>query len=144
MNMTYEEMSPAMQKAYRSTNIARKVTLFLSIALIVIVSIGFLNLAEIRSFKAFITSIPIAAGFGCAVGALVHGLVHCEFAFKWLFRNLPLLFALAGCLGVYLLGAFVGIPAIIVDLILFIKKKPLVYPFEHEHFRILGSVQDEM
>lgn len=144
MNMTYEEMSPAMQKAYRSTNIARKVTLFLAIALIVIVSIGFLNLAEIRSFKAFITSIPIAAGFGCAVGALVHGLVHCEFAFKWLFRNLPLLFALAGCLGVYLLGAFVGIPAIIVDLILLIKKKPLVYPFEHEHFRILGSVQDEM
>lgn len=61
MNMTYEEMSPAMQKAYRSTNIARKVTLFLSIVLIWIVSIGFLNLAGIRSFKAFITGIPIAA-----------------------------------------------------------------------------------
>lgn len=140
MKITYEEMTTAMQKAYRSTNTARKMTLFLSIALIVIVSIGFLNLAEIRSFKTFITAIPIAAGCGCAVGALVHGLVHCEFAFKWLFRNLPLLFALAGCLGIYFLGAFVGIPAIIVDLLLLIKKKPLIYPFEHKHF----LMQDEM
>ncbi len=86
MNITYDEMTPAMHKAYRSTNTARKVTLFLSIALIVIVSIGFLNLSEIRNFKVFITGIPIAAGCGCAVGTLVHGLVHCEFAFKWFSR----------------------------------------------------------
>ena len=46
MNITYDEMIPVMHKTYRSTNIARKVTLFLSIALIVIVSIDFLNLAE--------------------------------------------------------------------------------------------------
>ena len=51
MNMTYEEMSPAMQKAYRSTNIARKVTLFLSIALIVIVSIGFLRIIHLDYYS---------------------------------------------------------------------------------------------
>lgn len=146
MNITYDEMTPAMQKAYRSTNAARKVTLFLSLALIVIVFfaviIGFGD--GIKNFGAFVAAISVSAGCGCAVGGLVHGLVHCEFAFKWLFKNLPLILALAGCLGLYLLGAFIGVPVIIADLVLFIKKKPLVYSFEHKHFFMLKSVQNEM
>lgn len=145
MYITYDEMSPAMQKAYRSTNAARKVTLFLSLTLIVIVFFAvIIGFGDGMNFQGFIAAIPVAAGCGCAIGGLVHGLVHCEFAFKWLFKNLPLILALAGCLGLYLLGAFIGVPVIIVDLVLFIKKKPLVYSFEHKHFFMLKSVQNEM
>lgn len=142
MKITYEEMTPAMQKAYRSTNTARKVILFICLAISLIVF--FASFGEFVGKYGFLEAFTGSLAPTYALGGMVCGLVHCEFLFRTLFRKVPLILALPVCLFLYIAGSFAGFPLMILDLILFIRKKPLVYPFEHEYFLMLKPVQEEI
>lgn len=138
----FEDMPQSAQKAYKLTNNIRKVLMFIGW----IAFVGWF----IAGVYSMIVSKDFAVGellFMCyMLAGFVPGLVHCEFLFKKLFKSIWILFLV----GIFFLGfiitfaLFAGGAFLIADTILFIKKKPLIYSFEHKYFLQTEDAQAEM
>lgn len=135
----YEDMPQSAQKAYKLTNNIRKILMF----------IGWIAFAGwfIFGFSSMIINHDITFGellFMCYFySGFVPGLVHCEYAFKGVFRKFSI-FGIFFLPWVFIFAVFAGGAYLIADTILFIMKKPLVYPFEHKHFLRTEEAQTEM
>ena len=148
MKVTYETLPESAQKAYNQTNKIRRVSMFIAIGLSVICLIVDLVSGKNENFiNTFVFSL---IGGGC-----IHGLIHAEMLLKPLIKKflksllkiyfppLMLISAIMLCLGLTF-AMFIGAPCMIIDLVLYLKKKPLVYPFEIGSFLKLKAVQEEM
>ena len=124
----------SIRKKYDLTNGVRTVTLFLGwiIALL-------LFIYSLGSGQKGAANILFAPLFG---GGFIHGLFHAEFVFKNAFKNLGLFigFFLSGL--IFTIAAYSGFIFIIIDTILFILKKPLIYPFEDKHFLTVDNLAE--
>lgn len=130
--ITYEMLSANQQAEYDKTNKIRKITMFFALILSVVLFIfTFVASVSDSGFKGAVVTGFFVMHLVCG---LIHGLMHSALIFKWVFKKIPFPISLAGALVVYMIGGFIGIYLLIIDFILFIKKKPLVYPFEVQLF----------
>lgn len=136
-----KEMPVSAQKAYEKRNKIRKVFLFIGWGLFVIALIS--DLVRTGDFMGSLLS-----AFGS--GGMLLGIVHFEFYFKKMWKNgigialLLGIFALLAAALLVFVAALVGWIYLIADTVLFIMKKPLVYPFEHKYFLEMRKVQEEI
>ncbi len=131
-----EEMPKSAQKAYKTTNAVRIVTMFLS--LIAIVLFFIYNHGDFGMVDMIVGSLTL----GCAL----HGLIHFEFIFKRFWSGIiaiGIFLLLAFCL-LFTLACCAGWIFTFVDLVLFILKKPLIYPFEIKYFINSSESQAEL
>lgn len=129
-----KNLPKSIRKKYNLTNGVRTVTLFLGwiiAAVLFIYSLG-------SGHKGF-ANIFFAPLFG---GGFIHGLFHAEFVFKNAFKKLGLVigFFLSGL--IFTIAAYSGFIFIIIDTVLFILKKPLIYPFEDKHFLVVEDIAE--
>ncbi len=148
MKVTYETLPESAQKAYNQTNKIRRVSMFIAI----ILSVIFLIIDGISSKNKNFMNILTSSLLG---GCCFHGLIHAEMLLKSLIKKflksllkiyfppIMLISAVMLCLGLTF-AMFIGAPCMIIDLILYLKKKPLVYSFEIGSFLKLKAVQEEM
>ena len=130
--ITYEMLSANQQAEYDKTNKIRKITMFFALILsIVLFLFTFFSSVSDSGFKGAVVTGFFVMHLVCG---LIHGLMHFALIFKWVFKKIPFPISLAGALVVYMIGGVIGIYLLIIDFILFIKKKPLVYPFEVQLF----------
>lgn len=143
--INFEDMPVSAQKIYKRANTVRKVTMFISVICSIIFFMFFAPYMErLADFFDILLS-------SFLVGGVVNGIVHCEFIFKKIFRNESLasalliwpIFLIKFVISFFLVF-LVGWICTPVDLVLFIMKKPLVYPFEHESILMSKAVQREM
>lgn len=148
MKVTYETLPESAQKAYNQTDKIRRVSMFIAIGLSVVFLIIFGVSGETKNFLDLLASSLFAGG-------CIHGLIHSEMLLKPLIKKflksllkiyfLPLMFINAMILSFGLVFAVLtGAPCMIIDLVLYLKKKPLVYSFEVGSFLKLKAVQEEM
>lgn len=130
--ISFEEMPVSAQKAYTFTNKVRKAVMFIGLGIFLLnLIISFIN-----GYKsAFISSL--------FVSGIIPGFIHGEFAYKKMFRNL---FIIGLFIDVLLatIFAYAGFIFLIADTILYIMKKPLVYPFENKCFLETRKAQEEI
>lgn len=149
MKVTYETLPESAQKAYNQTNKIRRVSMFIAVILSVIFLI--IDCFDKNKKFGFIDSIMFSLLSGCCI----HGLIHAEMLLKPLIKKFlksllkiyfpPIMLISAIMLGCGVTFAmFIGAPCMIIDLILYLKKKPLVYSFEIGSFLKLKAVQEEM
>ena len=138
--LSYDELPQSAQKAYKTTNILRTVTMFIGWAASILIAILFRN--EDTSFVS-----KIIGGF--MLGAAIHGIVHSEFLLKGVmnalkkFSIIGLFIGLGICCMLICLLCYAGGIFLIVDTVLFILKKPLIYPFENKCFLNTKQAQIE-
>ncbi|MBD5159846.1 MAG: hypothetical protein HDT23_06365 [Ruminococcus sp.] len=131
MSKSYEELSDRAKEAYQKRNKVRRTSMFIAIGLIVICMI-----ISLISGDPFQESLLGSVLLGC----LIHGFIHTEFLLKdrikKFFKSMITIVFFpfnAIMLSLALVVAFfVGFPCLIIDLILYLTKKPLVYSFENE------------
>lgn len=132
MYTDFENMPETIQEWYKSINFTRKITLWLCIAIIPVLLICFLINAEFESavdvFEMLFSVIWLPG--------LLYGPIRWGWMFKWLWEKFKVMLILAVPLFV-LIVAFplmglmcTGSAFIIIDMIRFIKKRPLVYLWE--------------
>lgn len=148
MKVTYEALPESAQKAYNQRSKIRKVSMFIAIVLSVII---FIVLLASGKGKNFIDVLATSLVGGCCI----HGLIHAEMLWIPLFKKflksllkiyfppIPIINAVILCIAMW--GSMLaGALCMIADLILYLKKKPLVYSFEIGSFLNLKAVQEEM
>lgn len=139
-----EEMTPELKKAYTQTSLVRKISMFIGFTIAVVVfvafSVGYLKEGIGRFFQEFFNIIL----YSMVLGGIFHGWLHCEFFVRHVKRKVLFPIRLVPYFLVYIFGWLPGSIFLIIDLILFIKKKPLVYPFEFEHICRLEKVEQEL
>ena len=127
--IAYENLPYDVKRAYKTTNTVRKVTLFISLVVGVLFYIFVTPAIEEESGNTGL-GWKIADFFSSiAIGGVIHGLVHGEYAYKACFRNL-FIFGLIPWLILVEGFGFIGLVFVIIDLIRLIFRKPLVYSFE--------------
>ena len=149
MKVTYETLPESAQKAYNQTNKIRKVSLFIAIGLSVVFLIIFGVSGETKNFMELLLCSLLA---GCCIHGLIHALMIIKPLFKKFLKSLlkiyfpPLMIINGAIFAVvtWFAMCFLGIPCMIIDLVLYLKKKPLVYPSEVGSFLKLKAVQEEM
>ncbi len=130
MKIPYEAFPEEAKMIYDKSNKRRKVWLIISWVLIIILC--FCNLGKdsspnLSAFQTAIVSIMIAF----LVGSIPLGIAHTGFIFKrcisrfWILGFFPWYLAAAALLLFYPIF-------VIIDTILFILRKPAIYPFEHK------------
>lgn len=129
---TVNSLPKSIRRSYNLTNGVRTVTMFIGWILSVIIFIYAVTHGE----KGF-SNIVFAPVFG---GGFIHGVVHAEFLFKKAFKVLGIIIGFfASCL-IFLVSAYAGFIFLIVDTMLFILKKPLIYPFEDKNFLVVEDL----
>lgn len=138
-----EEMPVSAQKAYKVTNIVRKAAMFIGWCLFVILYIVVFT-GNYHKPVDFLFAPLWGAGF-------IAGMIHGEFAYKKVVNTLRKHLSLIGLLigifiSLFLLWIFscIGFIFLIADTVLFVMKKPLVYPFEHKCFLEARKAQEEI
>ena len=137
--MKYENMPQSAQKSYKLTNMIRKIAMFIGwVAFVGWFVAGFFSMIINKdiTFGELLFLCYLYPGF-------LTGLVHCEFGFKGAFRKFSI-FGIFALPFVFLYAVFAGGAYLIVDTILFIMKKPLIYSFEMKHFIATQDAQAEM
>lgn len=129
-----KNLPKAIRKRYNLTNGVRTVTMFIGWILSALLFIYALKSGE----KGF-ANVVFAPVFG---GGFIHGLFHAEFLFKKAFKNLGLIIGFFASGVVFLVSAYSGFIFLIVDTVLFILKKPLIYPFEDKNFLAVENIMD--
>ena len=138
--ITFESMPASAQKTHR----ARQFSLFASLILGAVIGL-ILYISSIGSLSGieFITVLFAALLGGEFIGTWLHGLVHGLNTLKKLAKKFfkAMIFGVPGIVvGVAVIGftlavfCYAGCVFAIVDIILLILKKPLVYPFEYKRF----------
>lgn len=149
MKLTYEMLPESAQKAYTHTDKIRKGSMFIAIALSAVCLIIFS--VKHKEFKNLMDILSSALFVGC----LIHGFIHAEMLLKPLIKKFlksllkiyfpPIVIISAVMLSFgFLIAMLIGAPCMIIDLIMYLKKKPLVYSFEIGSFMKLKAVQDEI
>lgn len=149
MKLTYEMLPESAQKAYDQTNKIRKGSMFIAVALSAVLLIIFS--VKHKEFKNFMDVLSSAFFVGC----LIHGFIHAEMLLKPLIKKFlksllkiyfpPIVIISAVMLSFgFLVAMLIGAPCMIIDLIMYLKKKPLVYSFELGSFMKLKAVQEEI
>lgn len=139
--ITFDELPQSAQKAYKTTNIVRTVTMFIGWAASILITILLSN--EDTGFVS-----KIIGGF--MLGAAIHGIVHSEFLLKSIMKALKkysiigLFIGLGLCCMLICLFSYIGGIFLVVDTVLFILKKPLIYPFENKCFLKSKAAQAEV
>lgn len=146
----YNSLELNQKEVYDKCNRANKLALFFSWGLAVVVGIGFFIAALPGATKDGFNFLEIFSGFfemllfGVFIAGIVPGIVHFGFIFKKIgFGNTLLLWII---LGIFILMLYAiilmfiwcaGAVCFIIDTILFIIKKPLIYRWEDK--RILAK-----
>lgn len=150
----FEDMPPSAQKAYNFNNKARKITMMIgwvaSPIIFIIYLIKTLVSGELDVVNSFLNGIT----FGCALNGLIHSVFLWKIGLKkikdWalslgiifgLFALIPILLIAIGV--PYLCAAF-GYIFVVIDTILFLTKKPLIYKWENKHFLTSRKAREEM
>ena len=139
-----EEMTPELKKAYTQTNLVRKISMFIGLAIVAIMLFVYTGITFRNSDLNFIEKILTILVETMVTGGIFHGWLHCEFLVRHIKREVMFPFRLIPYFLVYIFGWLPGSIFLIIDLILFIKKKTLVYPFEFEHICRLEKVEQEL
>lgn len=146
MKITYEQMPETAKKAYRKADKFRKITLFLCLAITVLFLILF---AKVFEGSALLEGIFSAFLVGSMLQGLVHALPLTKSIYfklkKWIVDMIifaPVLLVIP--LFPLVLFLYIGFVFEILDLILFIRKKPLVYGFENSLFLDSKAAQEEI
>ncbi|MCM1507387.1 MAG: SHOCT domain-containing protein [Ruminococcus flavefaciens] len=148
MKLTYEMLPESAQKAYDQTNKIRKGSMFIAIILSVIFLI--VDLVSSKN-QGFMNTLFFSFLGGCCIHGLIHSAVLLKSLFtkflksllKIYFPPLMLISAIMLCVG-FTFAMFIGAPCMIADLIMYLKKKPLVYSCELGSFLKLKAVQEEI
>lgn len=135
------------QKAYKITNIVRKVSMFIAwglfIILFVVMTVATMKDLFSYGFSVWIESM-VGGFFLCMiVPFMIHTFVHSEFLFKNMAKSMGIIGIILALFAVEFrcfVGAYWGIK----DLYLFIKKKPLVYEKEYDYFLETREAQQEL
>ncbi len=127
----YEQMPPSAQKNYNMTNKVRVVSMFVGIAITLIWIIRNIITGHNSYASAFV------------LGGVIHYFIHSEFLFKKLTHSLGLIGILV-YLFISIFGIYTGWLFLIADLILFLLKKPCIYPFENKYFILTEKAQEEI
>ncbi len=151
--ITYENLPPSAQKSYRLLNNVRKVTLFLSwIGVPALIILGLIVSIKEGSFPEKFTEDFILSFF---LGSALQGLAHSIYIVKAVLEKTRTLLVILGIFAIipYLIivigipfftAAYAGLIFTIIDTILLLKKKPLVYKWEHRFFLLERQAQAEM
>lgn len=138
----FDEMPSSAQKAYKVTNTVRKAALFIGWAIFVLAFI--LSIKNSEGIKSTLMAAFVSAG-------IFPGMIHGEFAYKKAITTLknylgPLGFFIGLGIACFLFTIFYvfGFIFPIIDTILFILKKPLIYPFENRCFLETRKAQEEI
>ena len=126
--ITFENMPPSAQKAYKKSCRNRKISLFVScfgIVFLIIYMIAAIASGDMGAFPMFF------------ILACVHGWVHMSLHFK----SMPLIIWF---FATYVSGALSSWFFVITDIIKFVRKEPLVAPSEHKYFLKTRAAQAEM
>ena len=123
-NIKYEELPEAAQRAVKKISNIRKVTLFISLAIGVMLGIYFASrVSEPTSrFGTFIFSFVLFCG-------MFQGAAHGIRVYKRLIRQYTIVGMFPSVIAIACYGAFGGI-FLAADILLFITGKPLIYPSE--------------
>ena len=130
-----ESLPVKAQKNYKFTNMLRKIAMFAGWGIAVLLFIYTTITQQGTFLENLVGSIM--------TGGILLGIIHCEFLMKKLSRAM-------GVLGIFInlfivgFTFFFGWIFLIIDTVLFIMKKPLVYPMEHKNFLMDKAVQREM
>lgn len=124
----------SIRKKYNLTNVVRTVTLFLGWMIALLLFIYSLGSGQ-KGFSNIIFAPIFSGGF-------IHGLFHAEFVFKNVFKKLGLIIGFFVSGVIFTIAAYSGFIFIIIDTVLFIKKKPLIYPFEDKHFLVVEDLAE--
>ena len=137
--MKYEDMPQSAQKSYKLTNTIRKIAMFIGW----VAFVGWF----VAGLISMIVNKDITFGellFLCYLyPGILMGLVHSEFGFKGAFQKFSV-FGIFALPFIFIYAIFAGGIYLIVDTILFLLKKPLIYAFENKHFIATQDAKAEM
>ena len=146
---SYDGLFPQAQRKYRISNTVRKVTMvfawaFTLIGTTILVIKG-IKVGDIGLFPVMLTLF-----FFSFLGSIPHAVVHSETIFIMIMHVMKKFGDLGCIIGfvIYLVTTgllmYAGGILLIVDTILFILKKPLIYPFENKCFKYTRRAEMEM
>lgn len=157
MYITYDDMPPSAQKTYDLNNKLRKITMMMGWVLSPVIFL-IIMVYSLISGDGFGVSFVLGIEMGMTLGCLLNGFLHSTSilrpALHWLkdkMLGLGILFGLFALIPILLIA--IGIPYIcavfgwifvIVDTILYLKKKPLIYRWEHKQFIKMKKAQEEI
>lgn len=118
----YEQLPPSAQKNYKTTNKVRIVSMFIGLAITLICCLRNLISGSNESIL-----------FCAMLGGIIHYYIHAEFLFKKLAHSLGII-GIFVFLVISIFGMYTGWVFLIADLILYLLKKPCIYPFENASF----------
>ena len=129
-----ENLPKSIRRKYKLTNGVRTVTMFIGWILTVALFIYVL-----KSGEQGLQNILFAPIFG---GGFIHGIFHAEFLFKKAFKKLGVIIGFFVSGVIFIISAYAGFIFLIVDTVLFIIKKPLIYPFEDKYFLTIENLAE--
>lgn len=129
-----ENLPKSIRRKYKLTNGVRTVTMFIGWILTVALFIYVL-----KSGEQGLQNILFAPIFG---GGFIHGIFHAEFLFKKAFKKLGIIIGFFVSGVIFIISAYAGLIFLIVDTVLFIIKKPLIYPFEDKYFLTIENLAE--
>ena len=146
--LTYESLPPSAQKSYKFHANIRKLLMFLGwgvAALLEVLSIIDLIRGE-GDIQMLLFGSIMFGGIPLGIAHSVHYLVN---TFKTCMRIIPLfpadlVISFLVTAMVYIAFGMAGGVLLVVDTIMFIRKKPLIYPFEMKHFLQSKAAQAEI
>lgn len=129
-----ENLPKSIRRKYKLTNGVRTVTMFIGWIITVALFIYVL-----KSGEQGLQNILFAPIFG---GGFIHGIFHAEFLFKKAFKKLGVIIGFFVSGVIFIISAYAGFIFLIVDTVLFIIKKPLIYPFEDKYFLTIENLAE--
>lgn len=135
--LKFEELPPSAQAAFKRRNILRRASLFAAWIIFAVLFTVFIMADGIKNI--------FMDAYGAMIfGAILVGTVHGEFIFRKTIHYFPFYVAFVLILIELMCLAVIGFFLIILDTVLVIMKKPLVYPFENTLFLESANAQYEM
>lgn len=133
----YEDMPPSAQKAYNSTNSTRKVTMFIGGIGFIIAALSLLYSSVFDAEKGMTIFLP------AAFITMIPGFVHAHLHFKK-FLSKGLIGLAVWLFAVVVIGVYGCVIFLIMDIVRYIQKKPLIAKSEHKFFLESPAAQQEM
>lgn len=139
----FEMLMPQVQEEFIKECKNRKIALIVSWIIAVFAEIAFFIFSRDKEFAAKNIGDVIVDYFTAlmCLGGLAVGIYHLGFLFKKVWEKLGILGILVEFFVIYVVW-FGGMLLLIVDSVLFILRKPLVYPFEEN--RIIKNIRDRL
>lgn len=133
----YEDMPPSAQKAYDSTNSTRKLTMFVG-------GIGFIVAVLALLFgSVFDAQKGAAVMLPAAMITMIPGFVHAHLHFRK-FLSSGLIGLIIWFIAVMFIGGYGCVIFLAMDIVRYIRKKPLISKSEHHFFLETPAAQQEM